>query len=136
MLDISTANIYNVNIAERGDKKQGYHKLSIDFDYEITNFHKGDGLYRCSVQFMEKQARHSAASTGERCIISSPSGHKSLFVSTPIDKGLLDFDHENQARLQSFQVPIKYSIMIVQRIRQDPVMFKGIGTTDMFVLDP
>lgn len=107
------ASISNLVVNESYNLKKEQHKLKLSFDYQISEYADGSGLYNCSVQFLALDGTTISASAGKRlpCELNKPKGKISITWPTVLDK---TFFHSKE-QLSNIKYPIEYFVAIHQR---------------------
>jgi hypothetical protein len=112
-LSAPSAYLSNVVIDETLKQEEGHHKISLSFDYSISEFDATDDAYFCSVQFYTKSETQTISYAGKvppNCGIDSASGNASVVWTGPLDKSV-----DTPGFVEKLHLPIQYFVAIHQR---------------------
>lgn len=112
-LELSTAQVSNIEVVEIGKPLTQEHKLELKFDYKIDGYHEAPRLYTCSILFTLKDDRvmHTAWRERNPCSIDSQTGTVSLTWDTPLSTSA----GYSQEALEQMTLPLKYHVAIHQK---------------------
>lgn len=114
-IDISEAELTNLEVEETHDLSKREHEINVSFDYSISGFNATEELYYCSVQFAMTDDKTITRVMFEGrelpCILEKATGSVSISWPSPLDKSLRTPDEI----LSKIKYPIEYFVAIHQK---------------------